>query len=288
MSIKETPLAMQSNAKSGSVESHQGAMAFPQASSQVVEKSLDAVERLMIGATIDYKAAETPVLSIVIPAFNELRTIALVVKAVDALDVDKEIIIVDDGSTDGTRDLLLELARRRSNLKVIFHEYNQGKGAALQTGFSRCSGQIVIVQDADQEYDPSDILTVIAPIVAGECDVVYGSRYLDAGRHTDSSWIHRMGNAALTGFSNACTGQRLTDMETCYKAIRRELLQSIAIEQKRFGFEPEITAKLSAKRVKILEVPISYHPRSWNDGKKIGWKDLVSTLYCIIRYRFKF
>ncbi len=253
-----------------------------------VEERFQAVERLLgdCGQLSEQSSLTFPELSIVIPVYNELRTIALVIDAVGALDIDKEIIVVDDGSSDGTRDLLLELARRRSELTVVLHEKNSGKGAALQTGFMRCRGAIVIVQDADLEYNPTDIPAVIAPIQAGLHDVVYGSRYLDNSKHTDSSWIHKIGNAALTGFSNLCTGQRLTDMETCYKAFRRELLQSMKIEQRRFGFEPEITAKLSARKVDIAEVPISYRPRSWSEGKKIGWRDLLSTLFCIFRYRF--
>ncbi|MFN7842994.1 MAG: glycosyltransferase family 2 protein, partial [Pirellula sp.] len=164
------------------------------------------------------------------------------------------------------------------------HERNSGNGAAIQSGIQRSIGDIVIIQDADLEYEPSDILQVIEPIIKGDVDVVYGSRYL-ANPEQDGSAFHRFGNKVLTGLSNFASGQQLTDMETCYKAFRRELIQSITIEQKRFGFEPEITAKLARRKIRILEVPIQYKPRSWDEGKKIGVKDLVNTLWCIVRYR---
>ncbi len=228
-----------------------------------------------------------PELSVVVPVFNELRTIVFVIEALDGLSLSKEIIVVDDCSTDGTRELLMEATKKFASLSVHLQPKNCGKGAALQAGFLRCKGDIVIVQDADLEYNPQDIPRVIAPIQSGLYDAVYGSRYLDSNLHQDSSWIHRAGNAGLTFLSNLCTGQKLTDMETAYKAFRRELIQSIAIEQPRFGFEPEITAKLSARSVTIGEVPISYTPRSKDEGKKIGWRDLISTLYCIVRYRYR-
>ncbi len=168
-------------------------------------------------------------------------------------------------------------------VEVVHHPVNRGKGAALQTGFERAVGEFVIVQDADLEYDPQDILKVIAPLQAGECSVVFGSRYLEHAQQ-DPSQLHRFGNWALTTLSNVLTGHRLTDMETCYKAFRRDLLQQIQIEQSRFGFEPEITAKLANRGIQIREVGISYNSRSRQEGKKIGWRDLVSAIYCILRY----
>ncbi len=227
--------------------------------------------------------SSAPVVSIIIPAFNEIGTIDRIVNAIRSLPVHKQIIVVDDGSTDGTREYIAKLSGI-PGIDICLHDRNSGKGSAIQSGIQRAVGDIVIVQDADLEYVPSDILLVIEPIVRGEVDVVYGSRYL-ANPEQDGSALHRFGNKVLTGLSNLASGQKLTDMETCYKAFRRELIQSINIEQKRFGFEPEITAKLARRRIKILEVPIQYKPRSWDEGKKIGVKDLISTLWCILRYR---
>lgn len=225
-----------------------------------------------------------PVLSVIIPVFNEVKTIEQVVRSVMELDVTKQIIIVDDGSTDGTRNVLAQF-ENQPGIELFLHSTNQGKGAALQNGIRLSIGDIVIVQDADLEYNPREILNVIEPIREGHANVVYGSRYLGDEVH-DQSLIHRIGNATLTGLSNLMTRQKLTDMETCYKAFRRELLQSITIEQRRFGFEPEITAKIARRGIRIAEVPITYQSRSWNEGKKIGIMDLFSTLWCIIRYRF--
>ena len=226
-----------------------------------------------------------PKLSVIIPAYNEAKTLHQVIESVLALDIEKQLIIVDDGSSDGTREAI-EALLGHEGITVVLHEKNQGKGAAIQSGIRLATGDILIVQDADLEYDPKDILKVIKPILDGESDVVYGSRYL-ANSHQDQSALHRFGNACLTGFSNWMTNQSLTDMETCYKAFRRDLIQGIRIEQRRFGFEPEITAKLAKKKIVIREVPISYRSRSWQEGKKIGVKDLISTLYCIVRYRFQ-
>ena len=230
------------------------------------------------------KAVKPPALSVIIPAFNEAKTIQRVVDSVNSLEICKQIIVVDDGSTDGTQEAIRAM-QGLQGIDIAFHLRNQGKGAAIQTGIRLALGDIVIVQDADLEYDPQDILRVIQPILDGETDVVFGSRYL-SNCHQDQSVLHRFGNACLTGFSNWMTNQRLTDMETCYKAFRRELIQSIPIEQQRFGFEPEITAKLARKKILIREVPISYRSRSWQEGKKIGVADLFSTLWCIVRYRF--
>ena len=220
--------------------------------------------------------------SIVIPVYNERNTILQVIERIRQLPLKTEIIVVDDCSTDGTRGWL-EILRGTPDLHFIFKEQNEGKGAALRTGFAAATGDVVIVQDADLEYDPRDIPTVVRPIVMGETDVSFGSRYLQ-GRGRDGSRFHRFGNWLLTSLSNRLNGVRLTDMETCYKAFRRNVLQEVEIQQNRFGFEPEITAKIARRRYRIQEVPISYNPRGYADGKKIGVKDLVSTLYCILRY----
>lgn len=252
-------------------------------------EEIDHAERLLdfvnvSGRTLEDTSIGSPQLTVVIPAYNELSTLSEIVERVCRLPVTKQVIVVDDGSQDGTQQLIRDLAERFP-IEPIFHSINQGKGAAIQTGFAAARGEIVIVQDADLEYEPEQILQVIAPIQAGEAEVVYGSRYLASDNHHDS-WIHRLGNRFLTGLSNLASGQKLTDMETCYKAFRRELLQSIHIEQRRFGFEPEITAKLARRGVSIREVPIRYQPRSWDEGKKIGVRDLFNALWCIVRYRF--
>ncbi len=246
-------------------------------------QALDSASQWLMD--VQSPVVSAPKLSVIIPAYNEAKTLHQVIESVLALDIEKQLIIVDDGSSDGTREAIAAL-RENDGITVVLHEKNQGKGAAIQSGIRLATGDIVIVQDADLEYDPKDILKVIKPILDGESDVVYGSRYL-ANSHQDQSALHRFGNACLTGFSNWMTNQSLTDMETCYKAFRRELIQGIRIEQRRFGFEPEITAKLAKKKIVIREVPISYRSRSWQEGKKIGVKDLISTLYCIVRYRFQ-
>lgn len=221
-------------------------------------------------------------LTVVIPVYNEPHTIIEIVAKVRLLPISKQIIVVNDGSTDATSQSLI-LLERSGDIQVVHHGANRGKGAALQTGFKLAQGKYVIVQDADLEYDPADILKVIQPLADGRADVAYGSRYLGSAPH-DPSWVHRFGNWLLTHISNSFTGYRLTDMETCYKAFRRDVLSTIQIEQQRFGFEPEITAKLARSKMRIEEVAISYNSRGWDEGKKIGWRDLVNTLYCIIRY----
>jgi len=221
-------------------------------------------------------------LSIVIPVYNEERTIQTLLARVAALPLPKEIVIVDDASTDGTRELLAQYEAAR-DVHVIFKPHNEGKGAALRTGFRRVTGNVVVVQDADLEYDPRDILPLVKPIVCGHADVVFGSRYLGE-QPQDESRFHRLGNRLLTGASNLLTGLALTDMETCYKAFRREVIRGFEIDQNRFGFEPEVTAKIARRKWRVSEVPIRYAARSYAEGKKIGLRDLFSTLWCILRY----
>ena len=226
---------------------------------------------------------EDKVLSIVIPCYNEKDNILNIVKLVQASPIpNKEIIVVDDCSTDGTREILKTEIRPLVS-KIIYHEINGGKGAALRTGFLEATGDVVIIQDADLEYDPADYPRVVEPIFAGKAKVIYGSRFLN--QQAKGYLANRLANKFLTCFSNLFTRQHLTDMETCYKAFRRDVIQSIDIEEKRFGFEPEITAKISKKRIRIHEVPISYHPRTTKEGKKIGFKDGLRAIYCIWRYR---
>ncbi|HRG45333.1 MAG: glycosyltransferase family 2 protein [Leptospiraceae bacterium] len=224
-------------------------------------------------------------LSIVIPCYNEKNTIQNILEVVRKVPIeDKEIIVVDDCSKDGTRHVLQNELKHLVD-RLILHEVNQGKGAALRTGFQAAKGDIVIVQDADLEYDPFEIPIVIDPIAQGKADVVFGSRFLGAGPHRVVYYWHRLGNMVLTTLSNMFTNINLTDMETCYKAFRREIIQSIKIEENRFGFEPEITAKLSKiKEIRIYEVGISYYGRTYAEGKKIGWKDGVRAIWCILKY----
>ena len=228
------------------------------------------------------KKLDKVTLSIVIPCYNERENIIKILDKIDQVkDLKKEIIVVDDCSTDGTRDILEEYVRDRVD-KLVYHEHNGGKGAALKTGFSHASGDIVIVQDADLEYDPMEYTDVIRPIVEGKARVVFGSRFLASG--AKGYLANRMANKFLTILSNLFTHQKLTDMETCYKAFRREIIQSVDIQEKRFGFEPEITAKISDMRIRIQEVPISYYPRTNEEGKKIGFKDGLRAIYCIVKY----
>ena len=223
-------------------------------------------------------------LSIVIPCYNEARTIRTIVDRVRAAPVaEKEIIVVDDCSRDGTRDILRKQIAPLVD-KVIYHDVNQGKGAALRTGFAAATGDVVIVQDADLEYDPQEYPLLMKPIVDGKADVVFGSRFAGGQPHRVVYFWHMVGNKFLTLLSNMATNINLTDMETCYKLFRREVIQKIKIEENRFGFEPEITAKVSKLGVVIYEVGISYYGRTYAEGKKIGWRDGFRALWAIIRY----
>ncbi|MEM9216258.1 MAG: glycosyltransferase family 2 protein [Cyanobacteria bacterium P01_F01_bin.150] len=223
-------------------------------------------------------------LSVIIPCFNELGTIGQVIEAVRNSPIENiEVIVVDDGSTDGTRHLL-ETKLNSWIDSLIFHSENQGKGAALRTGFSAATGDIVIVQDADLEYDPQEFPLMVAPILQEKADVVYGSRFVGSQPHRVVYYWHMLGNQFLTTLSNMLTDINLTDMETCYKAFRREIIQSIRIRENRFGFEPEITAKVAKKGCRIYEVGISYYGRTYKEGKKIGWRDGFRAIYCILKY----
>ena len=222
-------------------------------------------------------------LSIIIPCYNESSTILSLIDAVKQSPVtDREIIIVDDGSKDGTRDILGEM--NDPEVRVIFHKANQGKGAALRTGFQEATGDICIVQDADLEYDPQEFPLVIQPILEGKADVVFGSRFQSGRPHRVVYFWHRIGNGVLTLMSNFFTDLNLSDMETCYKAFRREVIQSIRIRENRFGFEPEVTAKVAKMNLRIYEVGISYYGRTYDEGKKIGWRDGFRAIYCILKY----
>ena len=226
-------------------------------------------------------------LSVVIPVFNEARTIAAIVERVNQVAVDKEIVIVNDYSTDGTREALAEVAMRHPNVTVLHHERNMGKGRALRTGFAAARGDYVIIQDADLEYDPSDYAKLLHPLEQGKADAVFGSRFASTQEHRVLYFWHSVGNKLLTLLSNMTTDLNLTDMETCYKVFRRELIQSIQLEEDRFGFEPEITAKLAKVGARIYEVGIAYHGRTYAEGKKIGMKDGFRALWCIAKYRLK-
>jgi len=224
-------------------------------------------------------------LSIVIPVYNEKKTIQEIIGRVQAVEVGlaKEIIVVDDFSQDGTRQILEKL--NEPNLKVLFHSKNLGKGAALRTGFSQAEGDILLIQDADLEYDPREYPRLLEPILDGRADAVYGSRFL-GGPHRVLFFWHYLGNKILTTFCNILSNLNLTDIETCYKLFKKEILNSIKLKSKRFGFEPEITLKLAKLKCRIYEVPISYSGRDYSEGKKIGWKDGIAAFFHIIRFKF--
>lgn len=254
-----------------------------------MQSHLEAVEQSVAEAVEAHSAKQKRssrtklAVSVVIPVYNERETITEIVERVRAQELHQEIIIVDDFSVDGTREVLLELAKQ-PDIQVLMHGYNQGKGAALRTGFRMAEGDVVMIQDADLEYDPSDYARLLEPIERCQASVVYGSRFLEDA-HQDPSRFHRFGNWLLTVSSNMFTGQKLTDMETCYKVFRREILELIDIEQNRFGFEPEITGKLSRLGYAITEVPISYNARGYEEGKKIGIRDAINAFWCIVKYR---
>jgi len=222
------------------------------------------------------------VLSVVIPVYNEAATVRRIIDRVQAVDLPKEIIVVDDASTDGTREILKALPPEAA--RVVFHEQNQGKGAALRTGFREARGDIVIVQDADLEYDPAEYHRLIAPILEGKADVVYGSRFMGGRPHRVLLFWHSVANGFLTVLSNMVTNLNLTDMETCYKVFRADVLKEIEIQENRFGFEPEITAKVARLGCRVYEVGISYDGRGYDEGKKIGLRDALWAFVCIIKY----
>lgn len=223
-------------------------------------------------------------ITVVVPCYNEINTIENVIAAIRDCGFKTEIILIDDCSTDGTRELIKEKLYKEVD-KVLFHKVNLGKGAALRHGFARATGDLVIVQDSDLEYNPKEFDRLVEPFMNGNADVVYGSRYCKSGENYKvDGFYHSLGNKMLTMASNIFSNLELTDMETCYKMFKREVIQSIKIEENRFGFEPEVTAKIAKKRCIIYEVPISYNPRTYMDGKKIGIKDAFRAFYCIAKY----
>jgi len=226
-------------------------------------------------------------LSVVMPVFNERATLQEVVLKVLAVSIEIELICVDDGSQDGSREILAQLQSEHPQIRLVLQPQNMGKGAALRRGIQEATGDYVIIQDADLEYDPAEYPRMIEPLVQGKADVVFGSRFLGGAPHRVLYFWHSVGNRALTLLSNCLTNINLSDMETCYKVFRREVIQAIPIEENRFGFEPEITVKVARRNLRIYEVGISYWGRTYQEGKKIGWKDGVRALYCLLKYSIK-
>jgi glycosyltransferase involved in cell wall biosynthesis len=228
-----------------------------------------------------------PCLTAVMPVYDEVDSVTEVVRTVLAQRPVLQLIIVDDGSRDGTWDRLQPLAAGEPRIKLIRHPVNQGKGAAVRTGIAHATAPIVIIQDADLEYDPAEYFRLLAPILSNKADVVFGSRFLGSGAHRVLYYWHSVGNQLLTTFSNMATDLNLTDIETCFKVFRREIIQKIPLEENRFGFEPEITAKVARLKVRVYEVAISYHGRTYAEGKKISWRDGFRAIWCICKYNFR-
>jgi len=226
-------------------------------------------------------------LSVLIPVYNERATLSRVVDRVLAVPLELEIICVDDGSTDGSREILAELQRKYPQVRPFLQPRNMGKGAALRRGIQEATGDFVIIQDADLEYDPAEYPMLLEPLMQDKADVVYGSRFLGGRPHRVLYFWHSVGNGLLTLLSNAVTDLNLTDMETCYKVFRRDVIQSIPLEEDRFGFEPEVTIKIAQRHLRVYEVGISYSGRTYEEGKKIGWKDGIRALWCLVKYALK-
>ena len=226
-------------------------------------------------------------LSVVVPVYNERATVRQVVERVFAVGLEIELLCVDDGSSDGSREILADLEKKFPQMRVLFQPRNLGKGAALRRGIKDATGDFVIIQDADLEYDPQDYPRLLGPLQSGQADVVYGSRFLGAGPHRVLYFWHSVGNWGLTLVSNMITNLNMTDMETCYKVFRREVIQAIPLEEDRFGFEPEVTVKIAKRNLRVYEVGISYWGRTYAEGKKIGWKDGLRALWCLLKYGWK-